>query len=692
MITIEIQHLISIIANRTTELDLFPDTKILVSKQQRDLRDFSQRNSDFTRSVSIPNTALNKRTLRKFIQNGLKEIPGDIIINGSSLGFDLKFTIDGFDEQQMTLNILFDNQLFFNKIRGDIKELDFSDLSFEWTPAGVDAIKDTTDIVYALALWMDLETYIRLRDQGANTWLTDQCIYSTGFFMYVKELFDRIVIAAGLTLDITNITTNDLFNNCAIPCPVANYIQPELTTTLTEENKSSADVIYNTSGDRLIFATVVTAGSSNWDNATNTEYDFGANTSLLVSALIDGAILDDSDEGGFIPPVIRLRRNTTTMREYIATFPITIVENIYVESGDELYIDVFWDDGDNEGISIDVDSNFNITSTIAELTIQINKHLPDVSRADFIRGVLNHTNLIVSNEFGVITLYDFDKVFEGYHEAEILDDRGIDEQFTFSNLFRNSSINYAKPAEPLTRSDTDRFFQVNDETLKDEGSIMELPFEACDVVNATVNGSAGLALIDAFDYEIDSYSVAAGAIGASSLTLSQSAQFGPLNYVLIVSTVYIRQIVTRTSAILGVIAGTWPATFSNLRYLIIRPKIKRKPLKIVFIEDADGDFDVFDTTNVSPTTITSGKKATFGENMLLGGLSEYDQLLGALQYPKIIQVWIKVDTDVFLTVGSNDIKFKVIYIKKLNERYWVNKIDQWDPETGVGRAELIRLR
>jgi len=33
--------------------------------------------------------------------------------------------------------------------------------------------------------------------------------------------------------------------------------------------------------------------------------------------------------------------------------------------------------------------------------------------------------------------------------------------------------------------------------------------------------------------------------------------------------------------------------------------------------------------------------------MLLGGLSEYDQLLGALQYPKIIQVWIKIDTDVF---------------------------------------------
>ena len=189
--------MITIRADNST-LDIFPDTKILVTKQQRDLRNWSFRNSDFTRSIEIPRTPTNNTVLLPFVQNGVKDVPGDIQISGVSLGFDLRFSVNEFSDT-FVLNVIFDNQLIFDSIQGQIKDLDYDDLSFQWTQAGVNGIKDTTDIVFAHAHWFGIDSYHEIVNTLTSSfWLAEQEIRASGFFIYTKELIDRIITGAGL--------------------------------------------------------------------------------------------------------------------------------------------------------------------------------------------------------------------------------------------------------------------------------------------------------------------------------------------------------------------------------------------------------------------------------------------------------------------------------------------------------------
>jgi len=307
--------------------------------------------------------------------------------------------------------------------------------------------------------------------------------------------------------------------------------------------------------------------------------------------------------------------------------------------------------------------------------------------------VLNHTNLILSSQQNAIVLYDFSKVFEGYFEPELMDDRPKVEKFTFDNLFKLSILKYKDPPEPLLRSDANTKFRVNDESLPDEGVLLELPFEASDIIDDTLNGNSQLILLDAYKYEITNHSGLNGVLDASTFTMDTAEQFGPLNYIIHASG-YVRKITTRSSAVAGSISGTWPATFGPSNYAILKIKATRRPLKLVYIGDSDGNFDIFTTTNATTTTIANGMKASFGENMLFGSIvgDRYSSLIESMKFPKVVQLWLKIDKGDFLPTGEDSLLYKSFYIKKLNERYFVNRLDQWDPETGIVRAELVRLR
>lgn len=678
-------------------LDLFPVTKILVTKQQRNLRNWANRSSDFTRSIDVPRTPRNNLTLLPFVQNGVQDIPGNIEISGVSLGFDLKFSVNEFSDR-FTLQIIFDNQLIFDSIQGNIKDLNFDDLAFDWTQAGVNGIKATTDIVYAYAHWFDLKSYHEIVNTLSTVWLTDQEIRAGGFFIYTKELFDRIITDADFTLDISNITGNDLYNNTALPCVVDKFIEPDLTTTQEEEIKTGSQVDYITSEDRIIFDTVVTAGASYWDNVTDTEFDFTLDTNMDLNAFIDGFTLDTKENpasGLIVPPVLRLRRNEITIHEWdiIENFPLSISEHIFAENGDEVYFDIFWGAGGNNGVTILADSWLKISSFNQDTSIDVANYVPDISQAELIKGIINHTNLILSSQQNTIVLYDFSKIFEGYHEVELLDDREQIETFSFPNLFKTSIIKYQDPPEPLLRTDTSFQFRVNDESLSDKGVILNLPFEASDIIATSYNGNTLVPLLDAYEIEIFDGIGLTETAAQSTFTISTGNDFKAFDWIIVPTNGQIRRILSKDTGTTGTIVGTWANSVANAAFKIVSIKKKRRPLQLVYLESAN-DFDVFDETNASPTTISSGIKASFGENMLMGNIAgdRYLSLIESMKFPKMVQVWVKIDAGEMLITGEESILYKAFYINKLNERFWVNRLDQWDPETGICRAELIRLR
>ena len=100
-----------------------PDNKFYITRQQRDLRSWENRNSDFTRSIDLPRTPTNNTTLLPYIQNGVKDIPGAVEVQGVSIGFDIKLRVTGFDNDSFTLNVLFDNQRLFSRIKGKIADV-----------------------------------------------------------------------------------------------------------------------------------------------------------------------------------------------------------------------------------------------------------------------------------------------------------------------------------------------------------------------------------------------------------------------------------------------------------------------------------------------------------------------------------------------------------------------------------------
>ena len=98
-----------------TYLDLFNDSSFYLTRQQRDIRDLSLRNSDYTRLIDVPATPRNKNVLLPYLQTGVKEIPGTIEIDSISIDPGARFIVKGFDDR-FTLNAIIDNQNIFSKI------------------------------------------------------------------------------------------------------------------------------------------------------------------------------------------------------------------------------------------------------------------------------------------------------------------------------------------------------------------------------------------------------------------------------------------------------------------------------------------------------------------------------------------------------------------------------------------------
>ena len=64
----------------------------------------------------------------------------------------------------------------------------------------------------------------------------------------------------------------------------------------------------------------------------------------------------------------------------------------------------------------------------------------------------------------------------------------------------------------------------------------------------------------------------------------------------------------------------------------------------------------------------------------------YNNIMKALQTPEVIKAWFNIPTALFVQLDF----MKPVYINKFNSFYYINKINQFKPQSKV-QLELIRI-
>ena len=662
-----------------------------LSKQSRDLTAWENRFSDFTRMISIPKISGNTLLIEPILIGGTKVKECNATINGLSIGYPVYLSVVRSDDKNYYCELSFGNQNLFSRIHGKIADVDLGSYRrIKWNTASLNNIRNTGQVSFSDAIWMDADSYNEMY-QNAPTWFNDQNILFSGVFIWCKYLFEKIVEEAELTLDDTNILNNDIWEHTAIPVPIGHYTKIEDITTQEEEHGISLDTSYTTSGSRIAFPSVVTAGAGYWDSVSKTEFDFTNTRNILLSAKIEIQNLQSEVRTQFENVELRLKKNDSIVSQRILSFSgkrtFIFNENIFVENGDEVYFDVYWGDGDNAGVRVFFDSVVRISSVQLSSYVNPAQYIPDMSKLEFIKGILNLNNLVPSLEGRTLKLFDFDILFN--NDIKLQEVKPGEVSHVFPNASQKNIIKYKDPKFKVYRSDYNHSFKIQNENLQDEGVILELPFEASDISNTIIYSNTDLAVINGFEYEIIEVNNISVFSSTSTFTFLNEQDFTILNHLIVSG--QIRTIATRTNAKQGTITGTWSSTVTNSPCQIIKTKFKGSSPKIVYLESGS-NFDIYSGNNSSVITVSSPDKATFKGNMLLGTITKerYQSMINIMKRPEIYSTFIQVPRRYILDIEFAR-KYMLVYLKTTNKKYIINKLEQWNPETEVCRAELIKL-
>jgi len=313
------------------------DVKINLNKSISEILEPDKRKSDFTRTIDIIGTPESDQVfMAQFDVNGIvsgatfdpsKKVSGRIItdsfdvLNGYCQLTDIVIT----DEDNVIYRVVFYGKFreFFNKFEDKkLNEIDFSDLDHDWEYSEVQANWSAPlgeGYVYPLFQWAQFNII-----GTPNFEITD-----FRPFLYVKEIFDRVMSHIGITYE-SNFINSTKFKRLIYAADTP-YKVPQSTidasnvivsraTTAFELNSTNTAVITG-AGVIIPFNNVVTDPSSQWD-ATFFLVDVAVDGNYRLGAVIDLTFNNNSAETLTNPTAqffIVVERGTTI----IQTFPIT---------------------------------------------------------------------------------------------------------------------------------------------------------------------------------------------------------------------------------------------------------------------------------------------------------------------------------------------------------------------------------
>ena len=717
-------HKVQIIAN-DEPLELYKDfdKKFWISLVIHDLSDLESRNASFSKSFTIPGTSNNISILGPEISvfnipnpSGIKKIPCKVLMGGVTVlskGNLIITNVKGkYDE--LELELLWGNYDFFNVVKQfNINEIDYSDLDMTWDISGVTAIAENTEgIVFAGSEWQNYEDMIALGSSMPIQVRNATDIRLAGFWIYTKELLNRIVIEAGYVMD-DSLVSWDNWATAAIACPADRWVDIEPKIGGYSGNIAKANTEILTDVGQVVpieFDGTIIDPDSQWAGTPSWAWDIDTGVPItrviLFKAVLN--IIETQRNPSDVPYVaIQLNGVNQDIHNFIGdeTDVITLENKIIVSTGDIIRCVAFASDGTgSNGSTIEILESGTVFEMEEEGnsdpddTLEVSKYIPDMTASKFVTSLCNMANVIpyTLEAIKTIQFISFDNVIKSEQydwSSRLVLNKSISSTNIIKGYFQNNEFNYATNG-PIARTDTNGSRTFRDELLDARGTIIQLDFDACD--KATYQGS-GRCTAGYYGVERESATGISVGSGLSTFITTNTEEWNIGDYIEVNTsgaTHEVLRIIAKVSDTQGTVEGTWNTTFSDSTKQYFFHRNTKGDSSVVRVANIDQD-NAFPTQAIVDGAFNSGSTsidsfiAQFDTDMTFQFLidTEYEELLSVLDPPLIIQAWFTFTTAEFTALELN----RLVYINYFDTIFYINKLDQYKADHPV-RVELVRAK
>jgi len=417
-------------------LDLYENEVYSLNYAISDIRNYAERNSNFSKTIHLPGTANNNKLLGHIFEIGAKgsfnpnkKVPVQVLSDTMPV-FEGNFQLAKINPNPVSYEcVLYGDTDNFVQNLGDAK---FADLNFSGMTHRIDYAHTTA----SWTNWRTLGYYYPLIDYGKGWSIADmKGQYNNGGGVSIDDLhpglrvktaWDMIFSAAGYTYQ-SNFLNSEWFGNLLIPCP---FSDPKHTSDFIDDNTFkigfSADTTYNSifnavwipgyaalSGPE--FSDASSPGYSNANGAYNTStfvYTVANVVGMMkfgmqINGISTGTTLqahfykNNNFSNGQVPKIIYSAPSNPS--QYINSFTSLVEFESWVVPGDQIYIKLLAYSAVNpplDGIRILKQDSFiynKVNPTIYQGSIPyfgsfVNQ---DVKQADFFKSIVKAFNLYI---------------------------------------------------------------------------------------------------------------------------------------------------------------------------------------------------------------------------------------------------------------------------------------------------------
>lgn len=715
---------VTIIAN-DVPLDVYEDfdEKFWVTRVVHDIKSLQTRNASYTKSFIIPSTARNVITLGPSLSlfnipnpTGIKKIPCRVLMDGITVLSQGELIIAGVTGKYISLelSIFWGNFDFFESLRTIlISEVDYSDLDMTWDISGVTAIgENTSGIVFCMDEWVDTEMLNDLGLSLTTITRTNQEIRLNGFWIYAKEVLERLVLNAGYTMDDSAVTW-DRWATIALGCSAHKWIEIEAKTGAYTGNVLKSSNTTHTDTDQIIavpFDGAVTDPNGQWTGAALYEWliDNGGEPSRTIVFKATLNMVHTQLNPSSTPYVaIRLNGINVAIHNFTGDETAVIVLEVELTVVDTDEIDCV--DFASNGPGVNGSTNTILASgSIFEMneiagidpddSLEVSKYIPQIEAEKFVTSICNMANVIIFADEAnkVVRFISFDGILDSEFQdlsEKLAINKDIKSTNTIRSYFQNNEFKYSEVGN-LVRGDVNGSYFFNDELLSAKGTIIQLDLDACDnAVWAADNSCSG----SFYEKERISLEGVAVVAGQSTFTTTDVEEWNIGDYIEIKTSgswAEVMRITGKSSDLIGTINGDWRDTISGSAQPYFIHKHKHGNFELARIANINQDL-------ISSTTIVDGIlngdssstidtfTAQFDNEMTFQFLiaGEYSKLLSALERPLVITAWFVFTTQEYVFLQQS----RLAYINFFDSVFYINRIEQFKVGKPV-RLELIRAR
>jgi hypothetical protein len=406
-----------------TPADLSRDTVIALTLQVHDLTNLESRDGNYSNSIKLPLTALNRELLgfandvNSFSNIPYTRIDAQLHVNGIvQSGF---LQLDNIDGDNANVVFFSGNSGFFEAM-GDKKlnDLDLSDFDSYWnitgtTPNTFSTKTNTSGVVWGIVEYGTDEVYKTL----TNAFLVNPKTLRP--CLYVHSLMEKILEFTGFEMQ-GDFLTDSRYLTEIVPI-VTN--EPKHSEAYNENLKFDAYKTVNQTitalSDLVTFPNIINDPFGLFDGTYYTADSSGTYSFRLIFKYVELTVLppmwpkfviNKMDNGGVVTEIASYQTDGTDTNIFLTLE----YENLELLQGEKVFIKVFLIDN----INVLTGSNFsavNVTDTIINYTnlFEINGNMPEMTLKEFVKSLSQRYNLLFKADVvsQVITVLTYDEVY-----------------------------------------------------------------------------------------------------------------------------------------------------------------------------------------------------------------------------------------------------------------------------------------